>query len=462
MVVRFILSVALFLSCFEHVTAQENIKEEMLSATVTRAQKQWGQYMRVNVTYRGEQSLQNIDLAQWREVVEIKIVDEYRDTDELDRDIQVMKLRLYPRSVGVIQLPALKLGTAVSTPLELTSTDPVIGDSRIKLDWSISKRIAWEREAIIIQVRLVTDDHAARVKLDPIEQQQYLAHKLRLQTTQLPDGRYEHRSGWVIYSLNAGHQTLTPAPVRYQLAGSDRRRFHLSRQKLDIKPLPAYLPPILPVGSLDITTQIVQDQNSAKKWHITLQSQALIPYGSPGLDRQLADISGHDISSVEFHSTQSPDVGNIVNKAEYLVPLPRWVLPTGPGLGITVRYFDTEQGRLTTQNHTLPRHTSMPTWAWYTSYTLMILLAGAALYKTKAYLLEHFRRTHLKKQIRQAESAHEIRSTILSDGKYISLTHWSGNRRQKKIIAQQINHFCFSRNRAQDIESLKSELLPML
>ena len=105
MVVRFILSVALFLSCFAHVTAQENIKEEMLSATVSRAQKQWGQYMRVNITYRGEQSLQNIDLAQWRQVVEVKIVDEYRDTDELDRDIQVMKLRLYPRSVGVIQLP---------------------------------------------------------------------------------------------------------------------------------------------------------------------------------------------------------------------------------------------------------------------------------------------------------------------------------------------------------------------
>ena len=250
--------------------------------------------------------------------------------------------------------------------------------------------------------------------------------------------------------------------VRYQLSGSDRRRFHLPQQTLNIRPLPSYLPPILPIGKLDISSKVISNHNNSKQWHIQLVSRGLIPYGSPGLDRQLADISGHDLSLIEIDPVQSVDATGIHYVANYYAPLPRWIMPFGPDLSVSVRFFDTGRGRLVSQSHTLPRQINMPAWAWYISYAFLIMAVAIALYGMKNYLVRYLDLMRLKMKIRQAEDAREIRAAILSHGHCPTLTHWSGNRENRKIVAGEINRYCFSRDRQPSVEPLRKKLLMVL
>jgi hypothetical protein len=180
----------LLLTTLPATYAQSVNIDSMLAVSVSRADKQWGQYMRVTLRYRGNQLLRDINLDSWRQIAAISVEDEYRDSDEKGRDSQVMQLRLYPRAIGIHQLPSLQLGTANSQILTLTSTPPVVERSQLILNWEVSKTKAWQREAILVQVQLVTSDYSAHIKLDNIKQQQYISKTLHTETIKLPDGKY--------------------------------------------------------------------------------------------------------------------------------------------------------------------------------------------------------------------------------------------------------------------------------
>jgi len=462
MVIRLIAVLLLALCIFPELYAQSNTADNSLVATVSRADKQWGQYMRITLRYRGEQSLQDIDLGSWRELAAITVEDEYRDVDELERDIQVMVLRLYPRSVGTHSLPALTIGKARGNPLTLVSTEPVVEESILGLEWQVSKTRAWQREAIVIRVQLTTTDYSAHLKLGPVEQQRYISKALNTKTDRLPDGQYRHQAGWVIYPLESGTLDLDLPPIRYQLSGSDRRRFHLPIQNLTINPLPSYLPPILPVGKLDISSQ-VRWQDKTPEWHIDVASNGLIPYGIPGIDSQLARVSKHDIADIRFQSVQYEDYSKHGNQAYYKAPLPTWLMPYGKGISIKLRYFNPDSGTLEEKLHTLPRQLRMPDWAWGLVITIVLVLVIIGFPYIHRYLGAYVHRINLGRSIKKAKSVEEIRGAILSGNRYITLSQWAFQQPQRKKIASEIDLHCFSLEKHREsLDILKSKLIALV
>jgi hypothetical protein len=442
--------------------AQPPSTDSRLTAEVTRSAKQLGQYMRVILRYQGELSLQAINLQSWREIAAFTIEDEYRDVDKLERDIQVMVLRLYPRTPGTHILPALGLGKAKSNQLTLMSTKPVVEESELKLEWRISKTSAWQREAIAIHVQLTTSDYSSRIRLDAIEQQQFISKLLNTETLRLPDGKYVHQAGWVLYPLETGKLQLELPPVRYQLSGSDRRRFYLPIQSLTIKPLPSYLAPILPIGKIDVSSHIVNLDDGNPEWQIQLVSDGLIPYGVPGMDTQLALLSRQDIAAVQLKTVQHEHYTRHSNQTYYHAPLPDWLMPYGSDISVKLRYFDPDSGKITEQIHTLPRYLRMPGWAWTLSIIFILAIAVFIFPYLRISISASIDRIALVRNIKKAKTAEEIRGAILFSSHCTTLSEWVLQQPRRKQISHRIDQHCFSLHKTGSIDQIKSDLLTLV
>ncbi len=461
----FLLILLLFVS--SPVFAQAGESGSQLVVSVASAEKQWGQFLRVTLRYHGLESLREIDLQSWRQLVAVDFDDLYIDEDEYGNPVQLMLLRLQPRKTGAFQLPSLQLGMAHSQPIAINIRQPVIKNSPIKLDWQISTLSPWQREAVLLRVQLLTSDYAAHIKLDAPEYKQFLLRALKTERQVLPDGRYRFDAGWVFYPVDAGPLELDLPPLRYQIAGSDRRRFYLPLQKMQVKALPNYLPPTLPVGRLNVNSQISEDNEGNKQWQLSIKSDALIPYGVPGLDAQLAAISEHDIANLAIKYTQQSGYHDYGDRSLYSLPLPDWLMPFGKDLKLTLRYFDTGSGRLSEVSHNLPRHWNMPAWAWWLAAMFSFIIAAFVFYQLQPWLRLQAIRLKIYFQLRKAESIKQMRRIILDCGQYVALSDWGKNNPARRDVIRQLNEYCFSASVLKsitlaDVQKLKKVLLKLV
>jgi|GEM_PF-6634841 len=430
--------------------------ENELGVTISKADKQWGQYVRVTLRYRGPLSLQNINLESWHQFAAITYGDETSGEDEKGRPVQIVQLRLHPRSTGSHLLPALQLGDASSQPVTINISDPVVKNHAIKLHFQISGQSPWQRQAVTIRVSLQTSDFSAHVRIDPVQQQGVIAETLKPVRQELADGMFRFDTGWTIYPVSAGLLSLDLPPVKYQLSGSDRRKFYLPLLQMDVKTLPAYLPPTLPVGQLSVSSQIKTSADSAKQWQIKIQTDGLIPYGVPGLDAQLAALSQRDIAEVKTsHSQLSADQ----NLSIYHAPLPDWMMSHGKDVALKLRYFDPETGRQEEINHLLPRQWQMPSWAWWIALFLILSISALFFWRIAPWVQSYYYRLKLRHQLKTAASAQDLRRLILNHGHCVTLSQWAEQDKKREPIIHELNRSCFAVSTHTDIQILKASLL---
>lgn len=449
-----IVAMLALLSCCNAWAAQQT---ESLDAQLSMAEKQWGQYLRVTLRYRGEQRLEQIRLDVWRRIAFISVEDEYRENGE-----QVMTLRLYPRAQGTFTLPALFLGKAKSQPLSIEISTPIVEESALQLERIVSNQHVWQRQAILIQTQITTSDYSAHIKADDVSDTRFISRKLPPVTTRDKSGSYILKTGWIIYPLQQGKIELELPPVRYQLSGSDRRRFHLPVLKLEVEALPTYLPPTLPVGQLEISSSIVHMGDGQAGWQIKLHSNGLIHYGIPQLDAQLAQITDTDIAAITYETKENIAGDSSYDVGIYHSPMPSWMLPVGKPVQIELRYFNTQTGKLETSSHNLPRQWIMPGWSWIVFYFVCIAAALYAGYIIYRLILRLQRRRTVLKAIMQADSPSLIRKILLNHTHCATLSQWSQQHHQKVMIAKRINEACFSSDKSIQLSDLKSMLVLQL
>ncbi len=456
MVIRLIQLVFILVS-IAPVYGQIINSDNELQVHVSRIEKQLGQYFRATLRYRGQKHLDNINLQLWRQNFSIIHEDAYKDEDKQGRTIQVLKLRLYPRATGKISLSSLKLGIAKSQPININTLQSIVNNSPIKLKWEISSLAPWQREAVIIRVHLQSKDTSSHVILDSSENKNTLLRALKTERRVLNNGDIIFDAGWILYPVNEGVQTIDFPAIRYQLSGSDRRRFYIPLQRLDVKPLPTYLPPNLPIGKFNLNSQIeYADKN---QWKIDVETSALIPYGVPGLDKQIAAINDHDISNVKINYSQSSSYGEYGDRSVIYSPLPEWLMPFGKNIILKLRFFNPETGKLDEVIHNLPRSWSMPKWAWWITIIFSLLISVILIRKVKPWTFNLAKRLKLRQQSQNAESPQQLRSLILENGQYITLSEWAKEDPSRKPFVNKLNNICFADSIQADLQLLKSELL---
>lgn len=441
------LTLALFMPTV--VGAQSDNK---LSVFVSKTDKQWGQYLRVTLQYRGNKKLENINLESWQDLAVIEFENEYNDEDDDGYPIQVLKLRLYSRKIGRYSLPSLNLGKVESLPVDINIIPAEVKKASIKLDWKISSLSPWQREAVVVRVQMQTSDYTARLKLDAPVDKNFISRTLNIKKNVLADGRYQFAAGWIFYPIETGAVELDLPAVRYQIAGSDRRRFYFPRQILRVKSLPSYLPPTLPIGKLTVSSYV----DEANQWRLKIKSDALMPHGLPELDAQLAAISRH---AVVIDYSQQLNVDDYADVSVYSTDLPEWLLPLGNNLTLKIPYFDSQTGRLNNLSHTLPRSLMMPDWFW-----LVLLMFGLVMlfFMVRYFYPQIEKRINqrkLREALRYANNANEMRKLILKNINRVTLFEWVTDKPLRKQVVQELNYHCFSGAKNEDIQQLKNRLL---
>jgi len=415
-----------------------------------------GQPVQMTLRYQGDQRLAEISLDAWDEVAAIYSVDEYTEANQ----VQVHQLRLYPRQTGTVLLPALGLGAASSTPATIKVNPARVDGHEVDIQWSLSTQQPWQRQAIKIDFKLTSGDYAAHVAIDPLERHGIVSQRFSVNRHQ-QDGRFEHGGGWLLYPLQPGRTTISLPPVRYRLSGSDIRQFHLPLIPVDVKQLPPYLLPTLPVGRVDTSNALLTDDNGQPYWQVRLTSDAPLPDGIAGLDVILAQHSQRPLSDISLETVRPAHADDPLTRLTYRVPLPQWLLPYGPALQYELRYFEPQSGRLVRQLFSLPRILHMPAWAWGIVYMLLALAVSYCLYLLWPQLARWRTSHQLRSEVQQLEDAMEIRQALLRSGNHLTLAHWAGSNTRRQELAEELNRAGFGPCTA-DIDTLRSETLRVL
>jgi len=440
--------------------SQKETHSSILTVDISKTEKQLGQYFRTTLKYKGSLKLENIDLHSWQENFKIIHEDEYQDEDKQGNSIQVLKLRLYPRTLNATLLPSVSLGEIRSTPVSLSVTPSKIKNSPIKISWEVSNSTPWEREAVLIRIHIQSNDPAARVIIDSKENPDFLLQPLEVERTVLKNGRIEFNAGWVYYHLKSGVASINLPAIRYQLSGSDRRRFYLPIQKLSVKPLPNYLPPNLPIGKLNISSDI--ENNNSGLWKINILTPALSVYDIPGINQQLSAFSGYDIATIKNETKQLSSYNSYGFLHVVTSPLPKWLMPFGSNINLKARYFDPDTGTLKEIQHTLPRHWNMPQWAWWGTFIISLFICTILIKLFKPWVLNQISRYKLYQQVKEANSPDQIRCLIVKESHHMTLSQWSHDNHARQLFADKLNEVCFSVVDFSDLKKLQVETLKLI
>ena len=209
------------------------------------------------------ENLSGIDLSSLRKDFGV-IVNEYSgDQGNIKtRTQQQLSLELYPRRTGHIQVPELLFASSSSSHIDVEVLPAITASGPINIKYNVSTFQPWQRQQVLLTVNVTT-----------------LSNVTHLNT------------GWAIFSLSSGNHEFSPPPVLYHLQGVVERRFYLPTIQLDVKPLPSYIPPLMPVGRVFIESRL--DDNSLLNtdtiynWIIRLHSPELLAHHLPPILRQV-------------------------------------------------------------------------------------------------------------------------------------------------------------------------------
>lgn len=405
-------------------------------------QVEMGKFILARVVYEGETVPGLADLQQWQDDFVI---------DRRDREVEnlvsgkirtIETLRLYPRSTGEKTLGVIALGGTFNNPVNVTVKpalrDGIDGTPR----WLTWPERVWQGQTIELAVELAlfnTSNHIT-VEADPFPG---FAVVDVSRATENRDGISWMRLEWQLLALHKGIKSLELPAIEQR--GHGRWRFYLPRIEIEVRPLPGYLPSTVPVGQLTIQTDA---DKSARKpiWQVLVQSKGQLPEEVYGVRTQLSAAAGQSVETVEVRVDEQGSRAGKVFEQRYRVPVPDWSWGLFSTPEISVRYFDSEEGRLKLISERLPGVWQVPESVryliWTVSGLVLLFVLGVATLLVKRFI--SWRR--YRQLLAQAEDAHQLRRVLLEPRAFRTLDAWAKQGRNVRAaqLADQLNQLCFS------------------
>jgi len=309
--------------------------------------------------------------------------------------------RLYPRRPGQLTLPALEYAGHKSKSIDLTVTpaiDPRDGRP-IRLITEIPDTKVWLRQAVTLRMTLETATSIIVLRRDEAVHDALEIRELT-NTEQPFDGerqRYRHTTGWVVHPLRKGqHQIQLPA-LRYVRDGVTTHRFYPPVLQLAVRPLPAYLPPQMPVGKLsfqiDMPNRFVFT-NQLRNLKIKLQGQGIRRQDLPQLERQLTSSADITLYPAQQTRREQTETGRLISQSDYEIPLSvkqsgRISLPE-----LRLDYFDPAVGRITSLIAANKVVYAINRWLFYLLVAILLVTLWIGIHKLLPVVKRHVRRLH--------------------------------------------------------------------
>lgn len=435
----------------------------------------------------------DIDLRDLKEVFGVTLEESFGEIEDPrwpGRPVQMMQFKLYPRQTGNLIVPELSVAGA-QTKAQTVLVTPGIKTTRngamdIQRELKLSTAQPWERQQVIIEVEVVAEDSFASLRSKPLKIPGFDVFSIPASVDKNSDndsGRSVMRIGWVLLPLAAGQYHIELPPVEYHKSGQTERSYYFPKQTLNVKALPPYLPPTMPVGRIHMTSRLQSDTfilpGLLHYWDVTLTGNGIAPNWIPPISQQIK--SNADMQFFPATAERVPFVSRDGLQGEVTYHIPFKPISNGrlklPSLRI--QYFDPESARIIIATH-------QPQPALVLSTTLRLIVAGLLLVTllwAGKYLYGKFclmRQRHRLRQaamsgITQAQSFVDLRMalTLLAKAKgwptNMTLRHFASHCRSKANasndlldLLNQLSHACYSNEPILDLENFRMALLTQL
>lgn len=382
-----------------------------------------------------ERKIGDVDWDSLRDDFAVSLLDSGEDISDPRwpaRRVQHVRARLYPRRTGTLNIAAIQLGDMTTSPRTVQVLPGSTVDGRIDVDVQVSSHQVWQRQQLLVSMTISTPDKFASLQTDPPGHDAAEIHVLPPTRVFNPDGGSTLRIGWSIFPLQSGAQTLFLPAVDYRLGGKVMRKYYLPPISIEVKPLPVYLSPTMPVGRVSIESLldpgVLMQPGNLGYWHIRLTGEQVAPGWMPPVLRQVKaaddiqflpssterDIAYSD-NGIEAHVTHSLPFKLTANGATELPAL-------------EIQYFDPDSARLITV-----RSIAQPLWAINLAWrALLLVLVSVLVGWLGRHLHRMWRRWRQRRQcrrlaLRQLAASHSAREICASLRLLGIALGWHGN-----------------------------------
>jgi hypothetical protein len=419
------------------------------------AEVEMGKYLNLQIVYEGESAVVSADLQQWADDFHIEVRDSATENLLSGAIRTTQRLRLYPRVPGETVLERIALGGAVAGPSRVTVVPAVRNGIDGTPRWIPLPEQVWQGQTFEIGVDAALMHPSNQIALNDPALPGFDLQPLPRQMD-LRDGVELVHLRWRVTAQAPGRHWLELPPIEQR--GRGRWRFFLRATEIRVLPLPSYLPPSVPVGKVTLESALLDD-GGRQYWQVLIRNRGRLPDVSYGLRAALAGAADIDPERIEVSDVET-GLATGVSLQRYRAPLPDWSFGWGGGPAVSLRYFDTDAGRLAEMQTRLPPAWRLPTYATFTLLVIGVLLLAAF----TAWLVRAIRRMvacqYFRQQVAQAPDAHALRRILITSTGHRTLMDWAAAQRDPAATeaAASINEACFSATSQQDPAVLKKML----
>lgn len=443
-----------------------------------------------------QDKLSNLELkkfASLQDIVAIDIIETSAAVEDgrwPEQPVQRMLLKLYPRHSGEHRLPALQFAGASSEPQMIRVTPGVTksrdGDTTIRRDIRLSSARPWERQQVYIEISITSTDRFASLRAGDLKLPGFEVFAVPASSEKLQQNGVDYsllRIGWIVFPLLAGQHAIELPPIEYRQSGRTLRTYFSPRQRLEVKALPTYIPPTMPVGRVEVSsalqTEMPLSPAGLSYWDVTLTADGVSPSWLPPILRQLN--ASTDIQFFSRTSQQSVGVsqGGLHSQRQYHIPFKplvsgRLVLPT-----LDWQYFDPASGKIVSAIHRPPANVVIGLAGRIgiaVLFGMLLIVPGLYLYKSLSLRRKTRRlRRQALREVSRAENFTALHAALnlfaRAEGWPDNLTikAWSrywGLRYQQDDdlcdVLQQLSQACYGKPPAPGLDALRSRLMTRL
>ena len=270
-------------------------------------------------------------------------------TDERwpNQSIQILKIKLYPRYIGKVIIPHLNVNNLRTKKREIEVSTGETGEPII----SLSNNIPYERQQFILNVSIKSDDSTSRLSIrEDFKINGFESTSLPFSRIKEKDGTYTNKIGWALTALKNGEQKIELPPLEYSVSGVLRKQFYLPHKVINIKPLPSYVPPTLPIGKITVQSQPpltwLLQTDTLTYWKINIRGNVNNAYRLPAILRQIRSNSDFHFLPVNSKYLSEISTNNLLSVTNHIIPFKS----LGSGYlklpDLTIQYFDPNNGEI--------------------------------------------------------------------------------------------------------------------
>jgi hypothetical protein len=265
---------------------------------------------------------------------------------------------------------------------------------------TISTAQPWERQQVTIEVKVTTPDSFTSLRSESfkIPGFEVFPQPGSSEKIQQNDIQYSTLSiGWILLPLFEGQHNIELPPIEYRQSGKTLRTYYIPRQKLNVKPLPPYIPPTMPVGKIGISSAVPSNQllfpSEISYWDLTITGYGVSPAWMPPIMRQVKSTPDNQFFATDSQKTITLLEGRLDSQTLHHIPYKPLVSGRLNLPSIRVQYFDPDSGKIITTTHQPQRPLVIGlAWRVIAGALLCLLAVLVSRHLYQEYLLQRNRR----------------------------------------------------------------------